>query len=549
MMAEPGIPILPPLEAIRFFRDKGFTFGFSWQDVWQEEHAAAFTVAKAMSRDVLETIRAAVDAAIADGTTIERFRDDLTPKLQALGWWGRKKMIDPLTAQAKTVQLGSPRRLGTIFRVNMRAAYQAGRWERIDAQKKTFPYLRYVSVMDGRERPQHHAWHDTVLPVDDPWWDTHYGPCDWECRCTAAAYNARQLARKGLAVTEEPTRFPDKPWTNKRTGEVHVIEEGIGPGWAYNVGKARLAGLAPPPMPDRFDGADTAAARAIGAELAGFFAAFDLSAEEARPGRVVVDQGGWPLAVSLAWFQQDGRIVLPAPARRSHLALAGRTLADPDAIGWVWVTARDGAAMLMRRYVALDDAGAVTCVVDVGRSGWRFLAAGEGAALDRLRPASPSWTRASAAIAGYDPHQVRDKGGRWASRHGSALTFVVQAVAGDASAAHDHRLGPISPTLRNKLDALGVGRRALSIGLDKSYVRHIVARHARDSRGQKPLRSDDIARAHEIIHAGQINHGNPRRARSGAARLFVTAKIGDDRYAAAFEVRRYRIVLTSLRRR
>lgn len=45
---------LAPKEAVNFFRQKGYKVGFSWQDVWQEEHAYAFTVAKAMRNDILQ---------------------------------------------------------------------------------------------------------------------------------------------------------------------------------------------------------------------------------------------------------------------------------------------------------------------------------------------------------------------------------------------------------------------------------------------------------------------------------------------------------------
>jgi uncharacterized protein with gpF-like domain len=120
------IPNLPPVEALAYFRRKGLRVGFAWQDVWQRDHARAFTVAKAMSTDLLEDIRAAVDEAIAGGQTLAQFREGLTPLLQARGWWGRKDMIDPATGERRNVQLGSPRRLRTIFNVNMRMAYQAG---------------------------------------------------------------------------------------------------------------------------------------------------------------------------------------------------------------------------------------------------------------------------------------------------------------------------------------------------------------------------------------------------------------------------------------
>src|SRR3546814_802708 len=140
-MAQDVPPVLKPVEALRFFRKKGFTFGFSWQDVWQEEHVRAFTVAKAMRRDLLEDIRSALDKALEEGQTLKMFQDGLRPLLEAKGWWGRKSMIDPLTGEQQLVQPGSPNRLKTIFQVNMRTSHAAGSWERIERNKKTFPYL------------------------------------------------------------------------------------------------------------------------------------------------------------------------------------------------------------------------------------------------------------------------------------------------------------------------------------------------------------------------------------------------------------------------
>ncbi len=247
MADESAFPNLPAAEAVDFFERKGFEFSFDWRDVWQGEHARAFTVAKAMTVDLLQVIRDAVSDALKEGKTFAEFADELKPELEKRGWWGKRRMVDPKTGEIVNAQLGSPRRLKVIFNTNMRTAYQAGRWERIQRTKQAFPFLRYVSVMDGRERPEHHGWHGTILPVDDPWWDTHYGPCDWGCRCTAQALNLRQIERKGYKVSLEPKSYPLETYINKRTGEVTKIERGIGPGWSYNVGKSYLDALSPKP--------------------------------------------------------------------------------------------------------------------------------------------------------------------------------------------------------------------------------------------------------------------------------------------------------------
>ncbi|MEL6235640.1 MAG: head morphogenesis protein, partial [Pseudomonadota bacterium] len=116
---------ISPSEAIDFFRSKGLTpelNRFDWRDHWRQEHARTFVVAKAMRDDVLKAIRSEVDRAIAEGRTLDQFRRDLQPKLEAFGWWGRQLETDPLTGETREVQLGSPSRLRTIFDTNMRTS-------------------------------------------------------------------------------------------------------------------------------------------------------------------------------------------------------------------------------------------------------------------------------------------------------------------------------------------------------------------------------------------------------------------------------------------
>lgn len=532
--AELPVPGVPPAEAIAFFRAKGFRIGFSWEDVFRSEHARWFTVAKAMSRDLLEDIRAAVDAAIVDGTTLEQFKKDLRPKLEARGWWGKKRMIDPLTAQSKVVQLGSPRRLKIIFNTNVRTAYAAGKWERIQRVKAAFPYLEYSSVMDGRERPEHHAWHGTILPVDHPWWDTHYPPCDWECRCSATPRTARMLDRQGKAVGEPPAPNPSYTWTNSRTGETGELERGIGKGWDYNVGKEYLRGLAPSPMPG--DGDEVGAAAQLSASQVKLMARFTKAFGVPIGGEAIwFDREGWPLSIGRGWFiGQDGSVRVPANGVLADRLAAA--IATPDAISWRWIRGKDGRALLMRRYVR--SVSGVSMIVEIGGAGWRWWISTAGELPD------------DEIAAGYDRRQARDANGRWTSGHG--LAFVHASLSGDAGDA-SMRLGRASPAAADQLDKLGLGGRfkgePKAVALDRGHVRHIIARHGADSRGQKPVRPEDIAKARQILNASVITHGTPLTAASGARRIHIEAKLGADRYSGAFEVGKTRIILTSLRRR
>ncbi len=180
-MPEAEFRPLPPEEAIKYFQSKGYQFSWDWHDMWHEDHTRAFTVAKAMREDILKDIRAEVDRALSEGTTLEEFKKNLTPVLQKKGWWGKVAVGDE--TGARVVQLGSPWRLRTIFNVNIQTAYQVGHYRAMNdpAVRKARPSWRYVAVNDSRTRPEHRMWHNTVLPADDPWWDTHYPPNGWNC--------------------------------------------------------------------------------------------------------------------------------------------------------------------------------------------------------------------------------------------------------------------------------------------------------------------------------------------------------------------------------
>lgn len=229
---------LPPDEAIRWFREKGYALSFDWRDMWGQDHARAFTVAKATQLDLLADLREAVDRAIAEGRTLGMFRKELTPLLQERGWWGKQKVVDPRTGIEVEAQLGSPTRLRTIYETNLRQAMAAGRWERIERTAQARPFLRYVAIDDGRTRDEHMRWHGVVLPWDDPWWRTHYPPNGWGCRCKVQQLSERDMARFGYELSPKAPPTRHVLYVNERTGQRMRVPKGISPGFDYNAGLA-----------------------------------------------------------------------------------------------------------------------------------------------------------------------------------------------------------------------------------------------------------------------------------------------------------------------
>jgi SPP1 gp7 family putative phage head morphogenesis protein len=295
---QPQALSLKPEDAIKALANRGRNLdpSFSWQDVYAEEHAHAFTVAKSAGFDILADIFRALQKALEEGKTFRDFARELTPLLQDKGWWGRQLVDDPATGERKVAQLGSTRRLQLIFDANLRVSYAAGHWAHFERGKKGRPWLRYVAIMDERTRPAHAARHNLCLPVDHPYWDKWAPPCGWNCRCTLQSLSDRDVERMRGDLKFDPPPDDDFAWTNKRTGEIRMIPRGIDPGWDHNPGKSgwsafdaaeKLAG-APPELAAKVNQDLRWLIKPLGAE---FETWFDHAAAGGRVDRSVVVAG------------------------------------------------------------------------------------------------------------------------------------------------------------------------------------------------------------------------------------------------------------------
>lgn len=75
--------------------------------------------------------------------------------------------------------------LETEYHQTIASANMAKKWKRFERNADLYPNLRYQAVNDSRTRQSHKNWDGTILPIDHPWWDNHYPPNDWGCRCDA----------------------------------------------------------------------------------------------------------------------------------------------------------------------------------------------------------------------------------------------------------------------------------------------------------------------------------------------------------------------------
>ena len=219
---------LPPEEIVKWFQDKGLSFSWNWDDIIKDAHARAFTAAKVMKLDILQELKNEVDKIFTHGITYNTFRKELEPILKRLGWWGKVKAADvpgynPESGvdPEKIVQLGSPKRLETIFQTNSNVAYNAGRYKFQMQNAASRPYWMYMQLERKHKRKAHAFYANKVFMWDDPIWDKIYPPNGFNCGCYVIALSKEEFESRGLKLSQG--------------SDVRVD---VAEGWDYNPGKS-----------------------------------------------------------------------------------------------------------------------------------------------------------------------------------------------------------------------------------------------------------------------------------------------------------------------
>jgi len=324
------VGLVEPKAAIAAFQARRLLApSYAWQDVFQDEHSRGYAVAGVQRLDILQIFFDESEAAVNNGGSLKDFRDSILPKLTAKGWWGDIEVKDAATGETRITRFDD-RRLKLIYDTNVRQAYAAGRWAETQKTKARLPFLVYFTMQDEHVRASHRRWNALVLPVDHPFWDTHYPPNGWNCRCYAYAIDQKGIDRLRKAGVKIQTEAPAIDWVtyvNPRTGEVVPVPRGIDPGFAYNPGKARDEALYEASLRKALGSSPLASATAL-AQAQADMPAFVASATR-RFGKFVdqlVDAKGKPIGQARGDIRYIGTL---APQAVRALQIQNIELASP----------------------------------------------------------------------------------------------------------------------------------------------------------------------------------------------------------------------------
>jgi len=117
--------------------------------------------------------------------------------------------------------------LRTEYEFAAHSAQSAERWDNLQSDTTKY-WLEYRTANDERVRTSHSALQFTVLPKDDPFWDSYYPPNGWNCRCIAIEVLARKATKSNSkeAITKGDTATTEINGKGKNTAEMFRFNPG-----------------------------------------------------------------------------------------------------------------------------------------------------------------------------------------------------------------------------------------------------------------------------------------------------------------------------------
>jgi SPP1 gp7 family putative phage head morphogenesis protein len=211
LLSEIDFTAMPAEEAAKHFAAKAAVTDEQFRRLSVQAQQRAFTIAKVHKARVIQRARDVVHKAIREGTEYRKVREAL------LAIFEEEDLPRPALNH-----------LRLVVTQNTQQAYNDARRDVLESVTDTFPYWQYLTVGDSHVRPTHAALDQLVFRADDPFWNSHYPPWEFGCRCTVRAMLAAEVQRKGIEV--------------RNLGYVRA-ELGVGANRKFDRGKPNLEGI------------------------------------------------------------------------------------------------------------------------------------------------------------------------------------------------------------------------------------------------------------------------------------------------------------------
>jgi len=198
-------------DAERRLREKAAVTSEQFEALSKAARTKAFRVAEVHNARLIADVKKRIEDSLREGQSWAEVRRDLV------------KMFDTAGVPRPALH-----RLRLVFQTNVQQAYNDGRRESMEDPEvaSAFPFWKYLTVGNGTAgyknvRPDHAALHGLVFRADDPFWNSHYPPWSYNCRCTVIALTPGQAKAEGALSSQAQVRKKGgRPDPNFQRGEI-----------------------------------------------------------------------------------------------------------------------------------------------------------------------------------------------------------------------------------------------------------------------------------------------------------------------------------------
>lgn len=206
-------------------------------DIFKDLEKEFLSLTDLTFKNLLNAVEKGFKSAVIDNTPNELMLENLRNNVQAFSGFkvyqelrqatdllfeGKDK-IKPFTQYLEDVRTlnktYNEHYLRAEYNHSIASSQQASIWADIWQDRELFD-LQFDAVNDKRTRPSHARLDGIVRPVEDEFWDKHYPPLDWNCRCTV------RKIRKGSKKLSDVSKFTGgefKPMFRVNTAKQGVV--------------------------------------------------------------------------------------------------------------------------------------------------------------------------------------------------------------------------------------------------------------------------------------------------------------------------------------